>query len=63
MQFRIGIVVWSIIAAGTALTGCATNGTSGGYTTFLERCTADAKTKEERSDCAWKNADWVAGGK
>ncbi len=60
VQFRIAIVVWSIIAAGTALTGCATNGTSGGYTTFMQRCTANAKTNVERSECAWKNADRIA---
>ncbi len=58
MQFRIGIIVWSILAA--VLTGCATNGTSGGYTSFMQRCTANAKTEQERSECAWKNAERMA---
>ena len=60
MQFKIGIVMWSIIAVGTALTGCATNGSSGGYTSFMGRCTANAKTEQERSECAWENADRMA---
>lgn len=62
MQFRVGIVVWSIIAASGVLTGCAGNGGSGAQTTFMQKCTADAKTKQERSDCAWKNADRMASG-
>jgi hypothetical protein len=62
MQFRVGIVVWSIIAASVVLTGCAGNGSSGAQSTFMQRCTANAKTKQERSDCAWKNADRMASG-
>jgi hypothetical protein len=65
MQFRIGsgIVVWSIIAASVVLTGCATSGGSGAQTTFMEKCTANAKTEQERSDCAWQNADRMASGR
>ena len=62
MQFRIGIVVWSIIAAGTALTGCAAGGTSEARPSFMQRCTANATTKKEHSECAWENADRMAGG-
>jgi len=62
MQFRVAIVVWWIIAASVVLTGCASNGSSGAQTTFMQRCTANAKTEQERSDCAWKNADRMASG-
>lgn len=65
MQFRIGsgIVVWSIITASVVLTGCATSGGSGAQTTLMEKCTANAKTEQERSDCAWQNADRMASGR
>ena len=63
MQLRIGIVVCSIIAAAAVTTGCATGGASGVETSFMGRCTAEAKTEQERSECAWKNADRMAGGR
>jgi hypothetical protein len=63
MQLRIGVVVCSIIAAGAALSGCPTGGNSGVQTTSMQRCTAEAKTEQERSECAWKNADRMAGGR
>lgn len=63
MPFRAGIIVCSILAAGAALTGCATDGSSGAHTSFMERCTQNAKTEQERSECAWKNADRMAGGR
>jgi len=62
MQFRIGIVVWSIIAAGTALTGCATGGAYEFRISFMQRCMADAKTEREFSECSWKNAGRAASG-
>jgi hypothetical protein len=60
MQFRIGIVVCSIIAGAA---GCATGGTSGAQATYMQSCTANANTEQERSECAWKNADRMAGGR
>lgn len=67
MQFRIGsgieVVAWSIIAACVVLTGCATSGGSGAQTTFMGKCTTNAKTEQERSDCAWQNADKMASGR
>ncbi len=62
MQFRIGIVVWSIIAAGAALSGCATGDSSEVHQTFMQKCTANASTEAERSDCAYENADRMASG-
>jgi hypothetical protein len=62
MQFRIGIVIWSMISAGAGLSGCATGGGSGNYQTFMQKCTEAAKTEEERSNCAWKNAERMASG-
>ena len=63
MSVRVGIVVCSIIVAAAAVTGCATDGSSGAHTSFMERCTQNAKTEQERSECAWKNADRMAGGR
>ena len=51
-----------IVAAG-AVTGCATDGSSGTHTSYMERCTQNAKNEQERSECAWKNADRMAGGR
>jgi len=62
MQFRVGVLVCSIIAAGAALSGCPTGGNSGVQGSFMQRCTADAKSEQERSECAWKNAERMAGG-
>ena len=62
MRFRIGIMVWSFIAAGGALTGCAAGGTSEARPSFMQRCMADAATKKEQSECAWENASRMAGG-
>jgi hypothetical protein len=59
---RIGILAWSIIAAGAGLTGCANGGASGVYQTFMQKCTAAAKTEDERSNCAWENASRMASG-
>ncbi len=63
MQFRIGIVVWSIIAACAALTGCATGGTPNVQRSFMQQCLANAKTEEDRTECAWANADRMSGGR
>jgi len=63
MPVRVGIVVCSIIVAAAAVTGCATDGSAGAHTSFMERCTQNAKTEQERSECAWKNADRMAGGR
>ena len=62
MQLRIGIVVWSIIAAGSALTGCATGGSSEARPSFMQRCMSNATTKQEQDECAWENASRMAGG-
>ncbi len=62
MQLRIGIVVWSIIAAGGALTGCATGGSSEARPSFMQKCMANATTKQEQDECAWENAERMAGG-
>ena len=60
MQFRIGIVICSLALA---LGGCATGGSSGTNQSFMGKCEAQAATKQERSECAWKNADRMAGGR
>ncbi len=62
MQLRSGIAVCFVASAIAASTGCATGGTSGGYQTFMQKCLANAKTENERSDCAWKNAERMASG-
>ena len=63
MPFRMGIVLCSIVVATAAVSGCATDGSSGGHTSYMERCTQNAKNEQERSECAWKNADRMAGGR
>ena len=63
MQLKSGIVLCALGAAGIVLGGCAT-GTSGGTNqSFMSQCEARAKTKQERSECAWKNAERNAGGR
>ncbi len=62
MQLRSGIAVCFVASAIAASTGCATGGTSGAYQTFMQKCLANATTENERSDCAWKNAERMASG-
>jgi hypothetical protein len=62
MQLRNGLVAWSIILVCAGLGGCAGTGSSGGYTSYMGRCVENAKTEQERSECAWKNADRMASG-
>ena len=62
MQLRIGILICSLAVAGVAL-GCATGGSSGPNQSFMSQCEAKAATKQERSECAWKNAERNAGGR
>jgi len=61
MQLRIGIVICSLAVA--ALGGCATGGSSGPNQSFMSQCEANASTEQERSECAWKNAERMAGGR
>ncbi len=62
MRLRSGIAVCFVASAIAASTGCATGGTSEVYQTFMQKCLANAKTKDERSQCAWKNAERMASG-
>ncbi len=62
MQLRSGIAVCFVASAIAASTGCATGGTSEAHQTFMQKCLANAKTKDQHSDCAWENADRMAGG-
>ena len=62
MQLRIGIAVCFVVSAVAASTGCATGGRSEVHQTFMQKCTANASTEEERSDCAYENADRMASG-
>ncbi len=63
MQLRSGIVVCFVVSTIAAASGCATGGTSGAHQSFMQKCLANAKTENERSECAWKNADRMAGGR
>jgi hypothetical protein len=63
MQFRAGIVVWSIIAAGVASSGCATGGGGGDQRSMMATCVDKAKTEAQRSQCAWENANRMASGR
>ncbi len=62
MQLRSGIAVCFVVST-IAASGCATGGTSGAYQSFMQKCLANAKTEDERSECAWKNADRMASGR
>ena len=62
MQLRNGIVACLAIGTLAAVAGCATGGTSEVQQTFMQKCRASAETEEERSECAWKNADRMASG-
>ncbi|TDI91747.1 MAG: hypothetical protein E2O65_11340 [Gammaproteobacteria bacterium] len=62
MQLRSGIAVCFVASAVAASTGCATGGTSEVHQTFMQKCLANAKTEDERSGCAWKNAERMADG-
>jgi hypothetical protein len=60
MQLRIGILICSLAVA---LGGCATDGSSGPNQSFMSQCEANATTQQQRSECAWKNAERNAGGR
>ncbi len=62
MQLRSGIAACFVAGAIAASTGCATGGSSEAHQSFMQKCLANAKTKDQRSDCAWENADRMAGG-
>jgi hypothetical protein len=62
MPIRIGILTWSMVLACTGLAGCATDGTSAAPNSFMGRCLENATTEQDRSECAWKNADRMASG-
>ena len=62
MKVSIGIITWPIIIALAGLAGCAAGGTTGGASSYMSRCQEAAKTKAERSECAWKNAERNASG-
>jgi hypothetical protein len=63
MPFRIAIAGWSLVLACTSFAGCATNATSGAHKTFMAKCEESANTEQERSECAWKNAERMASGR
>jgi hypothetical protein len=60
MQFRIGILAWSIVLVCFGLAGCAGGSSSGTNNSYMGRCEAAATTKQERSECSWKNAERMA---
>jgi len=62
MQLRSGIAVCFVASAIAASTGCATGDTSEVHQTFMQKCSANASTEAERSDCAYENADRMASG-
>lgn len=62
MQLCKSFLLISIIAATTAMVGCATGGGSGQYQSFMEKCMANATTEQERSECAWENSSRMASG-
>lgn len=62
MQRRIGVLVCAIAMAGALVSGCATGGGGGQYQSFMQQCTANAKSEQERSACAWENASRMAAG-
>jgi hypothetical protein len=62
MRLRIATVVTSLAMAGALVGGCATGGGGKEYQSFMQTCTANAKTEQERSACAWENASRMAGG-
>ncbi len=63
MQLRSGIAVCFVASAIAVSAGCATGGTSGTYQTFMQKCLANAKTEDDRSECAWQNAERMASGR
>jgi hypothetical protein len=58
---RIGIVLCSLAVA--VLGGCATGASSGPNQSFMSQCEAKASNEQERSECAWKNAERNASGR
>lgn len=65
MQLRNGVLLCAIAMAGILAGGCATGagGASGAAAeTFMQQCTANARTEQERSACAWENASRMAAG-
>lgn len=63
MQLKSGIILCTLAAAGVLLGGCATGSSSGPNSSFMSQCEAQATTQQERSECAWKNAERNAGGR
>lgn len=62
MNFRTRLLYCSITVVSSMVSGCATDGSSGGFQTFMQKCEAAATTEQERSECAWKNAERMASG-
>lgn len=62
MPLRTGIAAWSMLVVCAGLAACTTDGTSGAHASFMAKCVETAKTEQERSECAWKNADRMASG-
>ena len=66
MQFGMarttGMAVCAMLMA-AALGACATGGSGEQYKTFMQKCMETATTEQERSECAWKNADRYASGR
>jgi hypothetical protein len=62
MQLRFLIILGSLLTAAAILSGCAGTGGGGGYQSFMQKCTANAKTEAEHSQCAWENASRMADG-
>lgn len=63
MQLKSRIILCALGAAGVFLGGCATGSSSGPNSSFMSQCEAQATTQQERSECAWKNAERNAGGR
>lgn len=62
MQLRTGAFLCAIAMAGALAGGCATGASGAAAETFMQQCTANAKTEQERSACAWENASRMASG-
>lgn len=61
MLLRTRIVVGAL--AVSLLAGCAAGAGSPPAHSFMGKCTSQASTEQERSECAWENAERMAGGR
>lgn len=63
MRIATGIIMGSLTLAAVVLGGCAAGAGQGPNESFMSQCEAQAKTEQERSECAWRNADRMASGR